>query len=88
MIKVLNCRPTNPWSFRGLYVSNVKPTEETKQVLLQILSGYGKVTLIDFIAESETAIINFDNPESPRKAMSCLQVSPLYVLMQLIALIN
>ena len=74
LIPVLYYRPTNLWNFRGLYVSNIKANESTKQILHDILSEFGKVIHIELIVEREAAIANFDNPESPRIAMSRLQV--------------
>jgi hypothetical protein len=40
-----------------------------------MLSKFGKITFSGFIPDTTTAIIDFDNPESPRLAMTELQVN-------------
>ncbi|CAG2171096.1 unnamed protein product [Oppiella nova] len=72
--------PTNVWRFKGLCVSNIIPNEHTKRQLRDILSTYGTIVAIHVIPERQTAVIHFDNPESPRVAMSRLQPSNEYYL--------
>lgn len=54
---------------------NIKPNEATVEVLRKRMSEFGAVTLVSLVPKSNAAIVNFDNPESPRIALSKLQVT-------------